>query len=126
MKAVLLKPTIELESYLKLGQVWGLMKDDDQYRIDQTWYGSLDRLHNYQVDEYMQSPEFRLQTGQKILFMTAGDLDLGAGWVKGIRMVDLRQLDVLERPGIEYVVSLWDVINARRATWAWMITYEME
>ena len=126
MKAVLLKPTIELESYLKLGQVWGLMKDDDQYRIDQSWYGALDRLHNYQVDEYMQSPEFRLQTGQKILFMTAGDLNLGAGWVKEIRMVNLRQLDVLERPGIEYVVSLWDVINARRATWAWMITYEME
>ena len=129
MKAVFLKPTTEVESYLQLGQVWGLLKYEDGYRVGESWYDGADRLHNYQVDELMQSGDFRLEIGQKILFMTAGDMNLGAGYIRDIRMMDMRRVDVIERPGIEYIVSLWDVFSHKRKShdhWGWVITYELE
>lgn len=125
MKAIFLKPTVEMQTSLKLGRVWGNMRDGDSYRVEDSWYEATDRFHTYQVDELMQSADFRLRIGQKILFMTSGELNLGAGWIQSIQMINRQQINVIERPSVEYVVSLWDVVGKRaRSEWAWMIDFQ--
>ncbi len=124
MKAVFIKPSEASVTFLEMGTVWGNLRDGDSYRVGEDWYDATDRFHNYEVDELMQSTEFRLRVGQKMLFMTSGELNLGAGKITSIRMVDRTQLDLMERPGVEYIVSLWDVLSKRKQySWAWLIEF---
>ena len=124
MKAIFLKPTVEIAISLKLGRVWGNLRDADTYRVGDSWYSATDNFHEYQVDELMQSADFRLQIGQKILFMSSGELNLGAGYIQSISMINRRQMDIIEQPNVEYIVSLWEVVGKRpRSEWAWMIEF---